>query len=113
MCSKAMPRTEMKWWAATATMNEWTNDNMSNNTNQKIVNSIQYPISNNTNLRYTNNFGKERAIIWIETENEAYIFQNKLILKRVTKHSYGYYSSKKGKKQPIMIIILLEIWLLS
>ena len=25
---------EVKWWAATATMNEWMNDNMSNNTNQ-------------------------------------------------------------------------------
>ena len=29
--------------------------------------SIQCPISNNTNLWITNNFGKERAIIWIIT----------------------------------------------
>ena len=34
MCSKAMSGNEMKWWAVTATMNEWTNDNMNNNTNQ-------------------------------------------------------------------------------
>ena len=34
MCSKAMSRTDMKWWTATATINEWMNDNMSNNTYQ-------------------------------------------------------------------------------
>ena len=77
MCSKTMSGRDMKWWAATASMNEWMNDNMSINTNQKIVNSMQCPISNNTNLWITNNIWKERAIIWKITENEAYIFQNK------------------------------------
>ena len=57
--------------------NEWTNDNMSNNTYQYIVNSIQCPISNNTNLRFTNTSWKERVIVWIITENEEYIFENK------------------------------------
>ena len=32
--SNVWKRYEMKWWAATATINEWTNDNMSNNTYQ-------------------------------------------------------------------------------
>ena len=57
--------------------NEWMNDNMSNNTYQYIVNSIQCPISNNTNLCFTNTSWKERVIVWIITENEEYIFENK------------------------------------
>ena len=89
MCSKALSGTEMKWWAATTTNFEWTNDNMINNTNQYIVSSIQCPISNNTNLCFTYNFWKKRsiieeekwkewkAIIWIISEKEASIFQNK------------------------------------
>ena len=79
----------MKWLAATATIIEWTNDNMSNNTYQYIVSSIQCPISNNTILCFTYNFWKKRsiieeekwkewkAIIWSITENETYIYQNK------------------------------------
>ena len=77
MYSKAMYGRDMKWWAVTATNNERTSDNMSNNTNQWIVNSIQCPISNNTNLCYSNTSWKERVIVWIITENEEYIFENK------------------------------------
>ena len=47
---------EQKWseMMSSNSNNYWMNDNMSNNTYQLIVDSIQYPISNNTNLWITN-----------------------------------------------------------
>ena len=111
MCSKAMSRTEMKWWAATATNNEWTITWVMIYINKL---SIQYSVRYWIIPIYVYLTIIERK----EQLYEEYLKMRHLFFKTKNneKSDWNIHMTiflKNGKKHLMMIIILLIIRLLS